>query len=317
MTVEGAQACSACRAVLHGRYCHECGQDAQARPRPLRDWAAEAFSEANLVDGRTARTLTALAVKPGRLLEASRDGAGSRYQTPTKLFVVATALFLLSLNFADVQLYQYVARVTDPGLPVTARADPDGATVHLENATQGERWMQRRVDPAIDPAVTAAIQAAAARATTETDRQNLLYEDISNQEQAAISERLANWLPNAVWLLMPLYALTLAPFFGRRRLIVEHLVFAMWAHVTAFVLLIFLAVANKYGAGAPVWPMALPFLGYFTLAASRYYGVSRLQALVRGAIHLTLYFALVLFPAALVAALTVMDLEALVTFLLA
>ena len=317
MTVEPAQACPACRAVLHGRYCHECGQDAQARPRPLRDWAAEAFSEANLVDGRTARTLTALAVKPGRLLEASRDGAGSRYQTPTKLFVVATALFLLSLNFADVQLYQYVARVTDPGLPVTARADPDGATVHLENATQGERWMQRRVDPAIDPAVTAAIQAAAARATTETDRQNLLYEDISNQEQAAISERLANWLPNAVWLLMPLYALTLAPFFGRRRLIVEHLVFAMWAHVTAFVLLIFLAVANKYGAGAPVWPMVLPFLGYFTLAASRYYGVSRLQALVRGAIHLTLYFALVLFPAALVAALTVMDLEALVTFLLA
>lgn len=317
MTVEGAQACSACHALLRGRYCHECGQDAQARPRPLRAWAAEAFSEANLVDGRTARTLTALAVKPGRLLEACRDGAGSRYQTPTKLFVVVTALFLLSLSFADVQLYQYVARVTDPGLPVTARADPDGVTVHLENATQGERWMQRRVEPAIDPAVTAALQAAARRATNETDRQTLLYEDLSNREQSAISERLASWLPNAIWLLMPLYALMLAPFFGRRRLIVEHLVFAMWAHVTAFILLIVLALANKYGARAPVWPLVLPFLGYFALAASRYYGVSRLQALVRGAIHLALYFALVLFPAAVVAALTVMDLEALVAFLLA
>ena len=317
MTDEGTRTCAACGAVLHGRYCHACGQDTQARPRPLREWAAEAFSESNLVDGRTARTLAALAVKPGRLLEACRDGAGSRYQTPTKLFVVVTALFLLSLTFADVQLYQYVARVTDPGQPVAARADPDGATVHLENATQGEIWMQRRVEPAIDPAVTAALQAAARRATTETDRQNLLYEDISNREQAAISERLANWLPNAIWLLMPLYALLLAPFFGRRRLIVEHLVFAMWAHVTAFILLIILALANKYGARAPAWPLVLPFLGYFALAASRYYGVSHLQALIRGVIHLALYFAFVLFPAALVVAVTVMDLEAYVRFLLA
>lgn len=314
---EDETVCRACGTGLHGRYCHVCGQDTLARPRPLRDWAAEAFSETNLVDGRTARTLIALAMKPGRLLEACRDGASSLYQTPTKLFVVITALFLLTLSFADVQLYQYVAEVTDPGRPVTARADPDGATVHLENATQGERWMQRRIEPAIDPAVTAAIAAAAERATTETNRQNLLYENVSNLEQAAISERLAGWLPNAIWLLMPLYALMLAPFFGRRRLIMEHLVFAMWAHVTAFILLILLALANKYGARAPAWPLVLPFLAYFTLAASRYYGVSRPQALVRGAIHLALYFGLVLFPAALVAALTVMDLEALMTFMLA
>jgi len=313
--VEEEAACQACGTGLRGRYCHDCGQDTLARPRPLRDWAAEAFSETNLVDGRTARTLVALAVKPGRLLEACRDGASSLYQTPTKLFVVVTALFLLTLSFADVQLYQYVAQVTDPDRPVTARADADGATVHLENATQGERWMQRRVEPAIDPAVTTAIEAAAERAVTETDRQNLLYENVSNREQAAISERLAGWLPNAIWLLMPLYALMLAPFFGRRRLIMEHLVFAMWAHVTAFILLILLALANKFGANAPAWPLVLPFLGYFALAASRFYGVSRSQALVRGAIHLALYFGLVLFPAALVAALTVMDLGALMAFL--
>ena len=157
MAVEGVAACPACRAQLHGRYCHDCGQDTQARPRPLREWAAEAFSEANLVDGRTARTLVALAIAPGRLLEACRNGVGDRYQTPTKLFVVATALFLLTLNFANVQLYQYVARVVDPARPVVASADPDGATVHLQNAVQGEVWMQRRVEPTIDPAVTAAI----------------------------------------------------------------------------------------------------------------------------------------------------------------
>ena len=190
-TAEEAPVCPACRAQLHGRYCHDCGQDTQSRPRPLREWAAEAFSEANLIDGRTARTLAALAARPGQLLEAYRDGAGALYQTPTKLFIVMTALFLLALNFADVQLYQFIAKVVDPSRPVTATADPDGTTVHLENVVQGEIWMQRRVDPAVDAAVTDAIQKAADRATTERDHQNLIYEIQSNREQAIISERLA------------------------------------------------------------------------------------------------------------------------------
>lgn len=288
-----------------------------ARPRPLREWAAEAFSEANLVDGRTVRTLAALAARPGRLLEAYRDGAGALYQTPTKLFIVVTALFLLALNFADVQIYQYVAKATDGSRPVTARADPDGATVHLENATEGERWMQRRVYPAVDPAVTRALESAADRATTETDRQNLVYEIQTNREQAIISERLAGWLPNMLWLLMPLYALLLAPLFGRRRLLMEHLVFAMWAHVTGFGLLILLTLANKFGAALPAWPLVLPYLGYFVLAASRYYGVSPGQALWRGAAHLCLYVGLVLFPAMLVVALSAMDMKAFAAYLLA
>ncbi|HZW15248.1 MAG TPA: DUF3667 domain-containing protein [Brevundimonas sp.] len=314
MTVEEAAACPACRAVLRGRYCHDCGQDTQARPRPLREWAAEAFSEANLIDGRTARTLAALAARPGRLLEAYRDGAGTLYQTPTKLFIVMTALFLLVLSFADVRLYQFIAKVTDPTQPVTATADPDGTTVHLGNAIQAEVWMQRRVEPAVDPAVTAAIEAAANRATSERDRQNLLYDIQANKEQGIFSERLAAWLPNMLWLLMPLYALLLAPLFGRRRLLMEHLVFAMWAHVTGFGLLILLALANKFGAGAPAWPVVFPYLAYFTLAAARYYGVDWPRALWRGAVHLALYVLLVLIPAAIVVAFTALDQQAFLTF---
>ncbi|RZI98030.1 MAG: DUF3667 domain-containing protein [Brevundimonas sp.] len=306
--------CPACGVALAGRYCHACGQDTLARPRPLREWASEAFSETNLVDGRTARTLAALATRPGRLLEAYRSGAGSVYQTPLKMFVVLTALFLLTLSFAKVDIYQYVARPIRAGVPITARADPDGVTVHLTNVQQGERWMQRHMDPAIDPAVTAAVQAAADRATTNRDRQNLTYENVSNREQAAISERLAAWLPNALWILMPLYAVLLIPFFGRRRLFMEHLVFALWAHVLAFSLLILLALANKFGAGAPGWPLVFPYLAYVTAAAARYYAMPWVSALWRGAVHFGLYLGLVLMPAAVLIALTVMDLKAYLAF---
>lgn len=308
-------ACLACGVDLAGRYCHGCGQDTEARPRPLREWALEAFSETSLVDGRTARTLVALAVRPHRLLEAYRDGYGVRYQSPTKLFVVVTALFLLTLNFSGVALYQYVAKVIDPVAPVTARADPDGVTVHLTNVVQGEWWLQRRLEPPVDPAVTVAVAAAAEAATNERDRQNLLYENQSNREQVVIGERLAAWLPNAIWLLMPLFALLLVPLFGRRRLLMEHLVFAMWAHVAAFGLLILLVLANRAGAAWPAWPVVFPYLGYFAVAARHYYALSWWAAVWRGLAHLALYVFLVLAPASIVVAATALDMDALSAFI--
>lgn len=310
-----SQDCAACGVTLRGRYCHACGQDAEAQPRPLREWLSEAFSEANLVDGRTSRTLVALALRPGRLLEAYRAGAGTRYQGLTKLFVVMTALFLLTLNGTNVTLYQFVARPIDPSQPVTARADPDGMTVHLTNVEERALWLMPEEDTGVHPAVTAAIQDAAAAAATELDRQNLLLENSINAEQATIARRLTEWLPNTVWGLLPMYALLLAPIFGRRRLFMEHLIFAMWAHVTGFALLILLALANGRGANLPALLVLAPYLTYVTAAAARYYGLSWPQALWRAVLHLAAYVVFALIPMALVIELSATDWDAYMAYL--
>lgn len=310
----GPGACPACKTALLGRYCYNCGQDTRVRPRPLKTLAYEAFSETSPIDGKAARTLLTLATRPGRLLESYRSGASTRFATPVQIFVITTALFLAVLNFSDVVIYQYV-RETIPGQPVVARADPDGYTVHVDGAVEQDRWMQRRVVTDIDPAVTAAIQAAADRADNEKDRQNLLYEMQADREQAIITTRLADWLPNAVWLMMPLFAALLMPLFGRRRLFLEHLVFAMWAHATAFSLLMLLALANRFGAGLPAWPLVLPYLLYGTLAASRYYGLSRTSAAWRTLVHTVAYLLLVLLPTTLVVAASTIDPEPLMAFL--
>ncbi|KQS56407.1 hypothetical protein ASG17_10475 [Brevundimonas sp. Leaf363] len=312
MTDEPAS-CAACGAMLMGRYCYRCGQDTLARPRPLRELAMEAFSETNLVDTRTARTMAALALRPGELLEAYRSGAGSRYATPIKIFVVMTALFLLVLNFSDVVIYQYVRQV-EPGATVTARADPDGYTVHLIGATESDRWMQRRIEPSIDPRIPAAIQAAADRATSSRDKGNLLYELQTDREQDVITQRLADWLPNALWLLMPLYALLLTPLFGRNRLFLEHAVFAMWAHALAFGLLIMLALINKFNVGMPAWPLVIPYLGYFAIAARRYYGERWVQVGWKAVVHTGLYVLMVLIPAAVLVSLSALDIDAFMAY---
>ena len=56
--------CAACETPLTGRYCHVCGQDSQARPAPLLEMAKEVATSYSLIDGKLARTLAVLAVRP-------------------------------------------------------------------------------------------------------------------------------------------------------------------------------------------------------------------------------------------------------------
>ncbi len=306
-SLDTPSACAACEAPLRGRYCHDCGQDSRARPQPLRQMAVEVATSCSPIDGKLARTLAVLALRPGRLLDAYRRGAGSLYVTPLKLFVASTALFLSVMNFSSTTLYQYTWTVDEPGAPLTVTYDRENYEVDIVGATETDRWLQPHVETPIDPEVTAALEAAAASAPDVEEREAMRYEIISNAEEAKMTERISAWLPNVLWLLMPLYALGLIPLFGRRRLFLEHVIFAMWAHAVAFLLAMGMAALNGRGANLNGGLLALPYLAYFTIAAARYYDMAWWQALWRGVVHLIFYVCLVLIPAALVIYMTVMD----------
>ena len=302
-----ASVCAACETPLSGRYCHACGQDSQARPAPLREMAVQVATSYSPIDGKLARTLAVLAIRPGRLLEAYRSGAGSLYVTPLKLFVAATALFLSVLNFSDTTFFQYVWKVDEPGRAVHAVYDPETMEVSVVGATAEDRWLQPRIDPAIDPEVTAAIEAGARTAPTEVARANMRYELALNVEQEKLAARLSDWLPNVLWLLMPLYAVGLVPLFGRKRLFLEHVIFAMWAHAIGFMLAMGMSAINSRGANLSAAWLAVPYLAYFTAAAARYYALSPVKALWRGIVHLAFYVFVVLLPTAVAILATVTD----------
>lgn len=297
--------CAACETPLAGRYCHACGQDSQAKPAPLRDMAMEVANSYSLIDGKLARTLAVLAVRPGRLLEAYRAGAGSLYITPLKLFVATTALLLAVLHFSDTRLYQSTWKIV-PGQPVVVTRDPGVGNI-VTGAVEQSRWLQKNIEPAVDPAVTLALQQAAAAAKTPPERTSLeaVIAGIQTDEKAA--KRMSDWLPNVLWLLMPLYATLLIPLFGRRRLFLEHVIFAMWAHAISFVMMMILAGINSLGGNLPAYLLILPYLAYFTVAAARYYEMSPISALWRGVVHLTTYVLLVFLPMVVVIMMTVAD----------
>jgi len=86
---------------------------------------------------------------------------------------------------------------------------------------------------------------------------------------------LTDWLPRALFLLLPLYALLLAVFHLRRRkdfYLVDHLVFSLSIHTFAFVALIGAAALAQVAPGETVALLLLAVIAlYIFLAMKRFY----------------------------------------------
>ncbi len=94
-------------------------------------------------------------------------------------------------------------------------------------------------------------------------------------DPAALNGPLTTWMPRALFLLLPLYALILALFHIRRRkdfYLVDHLVFSLSIHTFAFVTLIAAALLAQVISGLWVaWIVFAVMSVYIFLAMKRFY----------------------------------------------
>ncbi len=94
-------------------------------------------------------------------------------------------------------------------------------------------------------------------------------------DPAALNGPLTTWLPRALFLLLPLYALLLALFHIRRRrdfFLVDHLVFSLSIHTFAFVALIAAAALAQLFEGALVAMLLFVTISlYIFIAMKRFY----------------------------------------------
>lgn len=280
--------CAACGAGLHGRYCHACGQDHQGRTG-LEFLTRDAFAEVFSLEGRTWHTLRDLFARPARLLDAYRQGLGDYYFSPFKLFLVMSAAFFVFVTWVEVPIYQYLPFRTTPPISVTL--------IERGVEIRGVEYRDVFLQPTGQPAIAEhdeKLAAAEARADSQQKRAIRLYREY-NAAFLDMNDFWHEWLPRLLWLLMPTYALLLMLFFPKRRW-VEHALFGIWAHCVAFAVLIAIATVNLTGIGLPAAVLFPAYLFFFVLAAAPYYGVSKLQAALRGAGHLAIYALLVWLP---------------------
>lgn len=291
----GEGTCPDCGAALVGRFCHACGQDSRPRNLPMKDLVGNVLAESFNLEGRTFLTADAMLRRPGELLVAFREGRGL-YTTPFKLFLIVSAVFFVFLVWTDVAIYQFLPVRTGAG-PITAELVPNG--VRLIGGALRDVFLFPRAADATAQETIAALEAARPGADAVQMR---AIDDFIQYQRAwtDLNATLETWLPRLLWLLMPIYGLMLWPLFGgRRRMLVEHFVFALWAHCLIFILLVLFATLNWVGLKLSFWLLALPYLAYFTLAARRYYAVSTAGAAWRGAVHLLAFFLVAWVPLSL------------------
>lgn len=292
--------CPNCAAPLIGRYCAECGQPTETHRRSVVHLLHDFIKDLASFDSRILRTARALLFQPGELALAFREGRTQRYVPAVRLYLFVSLVFFVTLSATHIAIVQLVPTVKPEKVfvenGITYAQTPgeekirvpselnDGqqhyavsadntvffareGTVHPDLPSAALKDMQRRLQivEAKGQQSRAAHISAIARRTTSALASN----------PAALNGAMTAWIPRALFLLLPLFALILAAFYWRHRrqfFFVDHLVFSLGFHTFGFALLLVAAGLAQVLPGDVVWWLTLAALGvYLLLAMRRFY----------------------------------------------
>ena len=249
--------CDNCGAERPGSYCAYCGQNSRdyrgSLPRLVWAMIVEAFE----VDGRLMRSLGGLFLRPGSLAQAFSANRRADFMSPARLYLFSSLLFffVLTLTWDGPQI--------GDDEPVDAAQAPVVAILVEPNLTDNAAPTDSHIRAVLRPWLTEAqrqrlegLLARDQRGGLADDVLATLAERVSRDETPArLWQRIPGLavdalhapellfgnvlenLPLAMFVLLPLYALLLQLlFWGSQRFYTEHLVFALYLHVLAYLL---------------------------------------------------------------------------------
>jgi hypothetical protein len=279
-----APACSNCGATLTGPYCAQCGQEAAHRMVSLGRIVEDALEDQLSLNAALPRTLSALLLHPGRLTREFVAGRIRSYLPPMRVYLVCSVLFFLVLAYRDnpEQLAHNApastVRISDapPAIArVSVARDAKGAAALPPSfisidTSHGPTWLRQR------------LKAQAQRVEHMSPR------DAAQQILAG----LFTAAPKVAFVLLPLFAALLKLLYiRRRRLYIEHFVFALHTHAVAFLAFTAMLLAPYFVVKALLCAW---LVFYFFHALRVVYGQGWLKTVVKmGALAFMYFFVLV------------------------
>ena len=211
--------CLNCGDTTPGNFCRNCGQRKVEVRVSLRRMLLEALDDQFSLNSALPRTLQALIFKPGHLTREYMEGRIARYIPPFRLYLISSVIFFLILSF----------RLGGPnGLKVQMTSD--STEVVRDSAGQPRNWVGNPT------AHTGSVGLDSLIVT----RLRRLGEMPPKEAVRRVGSDFLEYVPQTMFLLLPLFAGILKLLYiRRRRLYVEHFVFAL--HLHAFVFLTFAA----------------------------------------------------------------------------
>ena len=252
--------CQNCGRPLEGGFCSQCGQSGKDYDLPVGAFAKDFASETLSLDSRLRLTLQRLVLEPGAVPKEYVAGHRTRFVPPVRLYVFASfAMFLLLsirpgvVNISASNQETPSEAVADSG--AAAGTTPDSTAPGEASSTWGQRFATRFFD-------------ALRRVAADSERFGELF--------------LAR-MAQAMFFLLPAFAALLKVVY-RRRLYMHHLVFSIYLHSFAFLLLALAAIPSAMGleSVSAVTDLAILWIPiYLFLGMRRFYGQSRMKTLLK------------------------------------
>lgn len=223
-----------------------CGQSSTDYNVPVGAFAKELVSESFDLDSRLRQTLGPLLTRPGAVPRDYVTGHRARFMPPIRLYLLASfAMFLLMSLTGTFSL--------DPDAPEEA------AELTVDLGPGGEEAANR-----IETRLTEGLAQAV-------------------QDREAFGQELVGHMAKAMFFLLPAFALLLKLLYWRR-LYVHHLVFAIYLHSFAFLLMAVVMIPEALGftrvaTVADVGMLWAPV--YLYLGMRRFYQDSRLKTFLK------------------------------------
>jgi Protein of unknown function (DUF3667) len=109
-----AEACRNCGAVLHGRFCAACGQEARPLDPPFREVARDIGHELLDVDGRLLRSIRQLFLAPGFLTRELFMGRRVRWVTPLRLYLIFSVAYFALVAIGGTRIHATITATDGP-----------------------------------------------------------------------------------------------------------------------------------------------------------------------------------------------------------
>ncbi len=230
--VGAAAACANCGAALSGRFCGECGQQADTAAHSVGHFLWEAVEAFTHADSRFWNTTRALLRKPGFLTREFFAGRRARYVQPLRLYLILSVLFFV--------LSGLLSHSSMPPVHVDVDKLPDKA--ECANLKSDFKWGGKLLLPRLKAACL-----------------NMAADNGRN-----FGETMVHNIGRAMFVFLPLMAALMKLLYWRpRHYYLEHLVLLLHNHACVFALLsVFMLATHWLPSGGWVVPFVLALLWY-------------------------------------------------------
>lgn len=218
-----AQQCDNCYTVLHGDFCHQCGQEKKSYIRNVSGVVTEFFGEFSNWDTRVWRTLVPLWFRPAYLSRRYVDGHRVPYVPPLRLYlftsIIAFLIFAKLLPATSATVTPIDAATVQP-----AQNAEQARTILSEVMTEINQDLQQdQQEKPFDSKISFLSDEAQQAFDTKLDA-------IVANPKLAIN-KFFSLAPQMMFLLLPLFALLLKLLYIRSdRYYMEHLIVALHSH---------------------------------------------------------------------------------------